>query len=113
MQTGSLPPATPAALRAALLEASLALAGLLARSRVQPGRMQALAALRTARFALAQPDAAQPPEATTAADAGDLVAGWIAAGGDWHALAAAVNRHALTGATARQTPRTGGPNHEQ
>lgn len=89
-------PVTPAELRRALSDLVL-IAAPFARRRGRGSRECLRAKLLAGNAALAAPDA--PPKLGNAAD---LVAAWIGAGGDWHALAAAVNASALEGSTRRK-----------
>lgn len=91
-------PATPPALRTALADLASVAAGFA----VGTGRSKARAALReairTANAVLKTGGGTVP--VLTVDDPDAWVEAWIAAGGDWCALTAAVNRNALRGSTA-------------
>lgn len=84
---------TPEKVRAALDDLTLMVAAHLVPG-ANPNRAPLLAALRRANEVL-RADLVAVLSVEDIADAEDLVRRWINAGGDWHALVAAVNRNAL------------------
>lgn len=87
---------TPAELRSALTDLAIRAAAFARRRGLDEQRELLVAAISNANQTLSAADA--PAEI---ADAEALVAAYIAAGGDWHALVGAVNRHALDGSKRR------------
>lgn len=91
-------PVTPAELRSVLADLAIR-AATFARGRGRDQQRELLvAAISNANQTLSAADAP-----AGIGDAEALVAAYIAAGGDWHDLVGAVNRHALDGASRRMS----------
>lgn len=91
-------PITPVELRSALADLAIRAAAF-ARGRGRDRQRELLvASISNANQTLSAADAP-----AGIGDAEALVVAYIAAGGDWHALVGAVNRHALDGASRRMS----------
>lgn len=90
---------TPDGVRAALLDLAL-VAGAHLRPQARPVKAPLVAALHHANEVL-KADMVEVLAPEDIRDPEQLVRRYIAAGGDWHRLVAAVNRNALIGATGR------------